>query len=83
MTELTESQVKRLAKVIEEWILEDPDLLEAVAAEQAEDWTLDEYNELFGEPVCEQCGKPLSPVEAMMGPVCEGCTRKNHREVAR
>ena len=29
---------------------------------------------------CKQCGKVLSPVEAMLGPVCGECVRRNHRE---
>lgn len=31
---------------------------------------------------CEQCGRLLSPVEAVMGPVCGECVRENHRRVA-
>lgn len=29
---------------------------------------------------CQQCGKPLDPVSAMMGPVCGTCTRENHAQ---
>jgi hypothetical protein len=32
---------------------------------------------------CAQCGRPLSPVDRMMGPVCGACCRKNHREATR
>jgi len=46
---------------------------------------LDKIEERFrgpdGEPICKQCGKLLSPVEAMMGPVCGDCVRRNHRGV--
>lgn len=32
-------------------------------------------------PTCRQCGAPLSPVAAMLGPVCGRCCRANHRAV--
>ncbi len=28
---------------------------------------------------CKQCGKPMNPVERMLGPVCGKCTRENHK----
>lgn len=49
MNELTNEQVVRLAKVIERWILGDPDLLWEVAVEQAEKWTEEEYLDMFDE----------------------------------
>ena len=30
-------------------------------------------------PTCRQCGAPLSPVAAMLGPTCGRCCRANHR----
>ena len=30
-------------------------------------------------PTCAQCGGPLGPVGAMLGPVCGTCARTNHR----
>ena len=30
---------------------------------------------------CKQCGKPLNPVAAMLGPVCGECCRKNQKAV--
>jgi predicted amidophosphoribosyltransferase len=32
---------------------------------------------------CAQCGRDLSPIDRMMGPVCGACCRKNHREATR
>lgn len=32
---------------------------------------------------CKQCNKPLSPVDAMLGPVCGPCCRKNHKAAVR
>ena len=31
---------------------------------------------------CKQCGAPLNPVAAMLGPVCGKCCRENHKRVA-
>lgn len=31
--------------------------------------------------LCTQCGKPLNPVQVMLGLVCEDCCRLNHRRV--
>jgi len=31
---------------------------------------------------CKQCGKPLNPVQVMLGPVCGDCVRENHKKVA-
>lgn len=31
---------------------------------------------------CTQCGRAMNPVEAMLGPVCGKCVRKNHMAVA-
>lgn len=31
---------------------------------------------------CKQCGKPMNPVEVMLGPVCGKCCRDNHKKVA-
>lgn len=28
---------------------------------------------------CVQCGEPMTPVDAMMGPVCGECARINHK----
>ena len=38
------------------------------------------------EPRCQQCRKPLNPVEALLatdrhGTICPACTRKNHKAV--
>jgi hypothetical protein len=30
---------------------------------------------------CRQCCKKINPVEAMLGPVCGKCCRKNHQLV--
>jgi hypothetical protein len=30
---------------------------------------------------CEQCGKLMTPVEAMINPVCGSCVKKNHKRV--
>lgn len=32
---------------------------------------------------CTVCGRPLSPVEAAMGPVCGACIKKAHKEATR
>lgn len=32
---------------------------------------------------CSQCGDGMNPAEAMLGPVCGKCCRKNHRAVTR
>lgn len=29
---------------------------------------------------CKQCGKPINPVDVMMGSVCGKCVRENHKE---
>jgi hypothetical protein len=31
---------------------------------------------------CKQCGKPMNPIERMLGPVCGKCCRDNHAAVA-
>jgi len=31
---------------------------------------------------CQQCGTEMNPVEAMLGPVCGICCRKNQTEIA-
>lgn len=36
----------------------------------------------MSEATCRQCGKPLNPVEVMLGPVCGKCARANHKRVA-
>lgn len=33
------------------------------------------------EPRCQQCGKPMNPIDYMVGVVCMGCCRKNHAKV--
>jgi len=30
---------------------------------------------------CMQCGKPMNPIEWIMGPVCGKCCRANHKAV--
>jgi hypothetical protein len=32
---------------------------------------------------CEGCGRPLNPVQRMLGPVCRDCVRKRHAEAVR
>ena len=32
-----------------------------------------------GEPRCPQCGEEISPLEALLSPVCGSCVRKNHQ----
>jgi formylmethanofuran dehydrogenase subunit E len=32
-----------------------------------------------GEPHCTQCGEEVSPLEALLSPVCDRCVRENHR----
>ena len=31
---------------------------------------------------CAQCGKPMNPVDVMLGPVCLACCKANHQRVA-
>lgn len=30
---------------------------------------------------CDQCGKPMNPVDKLINPVCKQCAVKNHKSV--
>lgn len=30
---------------------------------------------------CKQCGVPMNPIQAALGPVCGQCCRDNHKKV--
>lgn len=32
---------------------------------------------------CKRCGKPMNPVEVMLGPVCGKCTRELHKKATK
>jgi len=32
-------------------------------------------------PRCRQCGQPMNPIEAAMGPVCGECCKRNHERM--
>lgn len=34
------------------------------------------------EPACQLCGRPLNPVDRMLGTVCGQCVRENHQALA-
>jgi Zn finger protein HypA/HybF involved in hydrogenase expression len=67
------------------------DLAEAFWDREIEDA---DYYRTYGmnttaELKCRQCGKPMNPVDAMVGgagdgkdPICQACTVKNHKQVA-
>lgn len=44
---LTEQQIDWLAKIIDEWLRNDPHLRMEMAREQAGQWTLKEFNEIW------------------------------------
>lgn len=35
------------------------------------------------DPACMQCGKPMNPAAAILGPVCGDCCRLNHWNATR
>lgn len=43
---------------------------------------LKEYVEQLHQPRCAQCDTPMNPVQAMIGPVCGKCCKRNHAAVA-
>ena len=34
-----------------------------------------------GWALCRQCGKPMNPIDVMLGPVCTKCCRENQKKM--